>query len=353
MINKLKFEYIFSTDSNPFDPYFIAEVGVNHEGSFETALEQVRLAKLGGADAVKFQYYKSDLIASKNAKAYWDLSKEKTTSQRDLFKKYDNFGFKEYSQICQYCNDLDIDFILTPFHSKAIEEIDNLVETYKIASADITNFDLISSIAETGKPIILSTGASYYSEIMRAIELIKKYSNCKIAILHCTLSYPTKDSQANLNRIIELRRRFNDIIVGYSDHTVPNDSLSQVTVSSLLGARIIEKHFTHDKLLPGNDHYHSADIYDLKKIKNELLYNNLLIGSGNDVLDIEFSARKNARRMVCASKKLKKGKNLTNADIMPLRSSVGIPWEFSELIIGRKLVIDIDEGVEIDLAHVE
>ena len=136
-------------------PYIIAEIGVNHEGSMEKAKELIEMAKQGGADAAKFQSYKAETLASKNSPAYWDRTKEPTLSQYELFKKHDNFWEKEFIELSEHCNKVNIDFISTPFDDDAIEFLFPLVPFYKIASADITNMPFLKKIAVKGKPVVL------------------------------------------------------------------------------------------------------------------------------------------------------------------------------------------------------
>ena len=127
-------------------PYIIAEIGVNHEGSLKKAKELIILAKEGGADAVKFQTYKAEKLASKNSPAYWDTKKEKTKSQFQLFKKYDNFDEEDYINLYNYSKDQDIDFLSTPFDLDSIDFLDSLVPFYKVASADINNLPFLRKI---------------------------------------------------------------------------------------------------------------------------------------------------------------------------------------------------------------
>ena len=124
-------------------PYIIAEIGVNHEGSYEKAIELIKLAKKGGANAAKFQSYKASTLASKNSPSYWDTSKEKTKSQYELFKKFDNFGEKEYISLSNFCKKIEIDFLSTPFDDESIDFLEPLVPFYKIASADLTNIPFL------------------------------------------------------------------------------------------------------------------------------------------------------------------------------------------------------------------
>ena len=141
-------------------------------------------------------------------------------------------------------------------------------------------------MAKTNKPII-STGASNIQEIKRAIKIIEKKGNKKIIILHCILNYPTENSNANLRMIIDLKKKFKNYYIGYSDHTLPSENMEALFTSYILGAKVIEKHFTHNKSLKGNDHYHAMDYKDLIKFKNLILnYNELLGKEKKNVLKV-------------------------------------------------------------------
>ena len=257
------------SDSPVERPYIIAEAGVNHEGSMEIAKRLVDEAKEGGAHAVKFQTYKAETIASKDSPAYWDTTKEPTKSQFELFTKHDKFWKKEMEELKIYCDQVDIEFMSTPFDIESANFLNDLMDVYKISSSDLTNKPFIQHICQFNKPIILSTGASHHHEIIEAVSWINEYKN-PLALLHCVLNYPTPDENANLGMISSLVDAFPKNIIGYSDHTLPKDMRS-CEIATLLGAKIIEKHFTHDKTLPGNDHYHAMDKEDLKIFNKNLL----------------------------------------------------------------------------------
>ena len=172
---------------------------------------------------------------------------------------------------------------------------------FKIASADITNIPLLRELQES-KPILLSTGASTLSEIEEAIQAIKKVNNIDIGLLHCILNYPTNDKEANLNMIKSLKKVFPRNVIGYSDHTLPNKNMTSLVTAFLMGANILEKHFTHDKNLPGNDHYHAMDKFDLQNFKVILKQIKELMGNAEfkKPIESELIARKNARRSIVA-----------------------------------------------------
>lgn len=320
-------------------PYIIAEIGVNHSGSLTLAKELILLAKEGGADAAKFQSYKANKLASVHSPAYWDTDKEETTSQYELFKKFDSFEEDDYIELCQYCNSLDIDFLSTPFDHDAVNFLEPLVPFYKIASADINNIPLLRHIATKKKPVVISTGASTIKEIERAIKELKPLDNSQIGILHCILNYPTPNEKANLAMIKHLSSVFKENIIGYSDHTVPDASLTALTSSYIIGAKIIEKHFTHNKKLSGNDHYHAMDKYDLLKL-NELIEEiDTLKGTSKikEPIEEEKKSITYARRSLVANANLFKGHLLSEKDLICKRPGTGISPSNWDNVIGKKL----------------
>ncbi len=195
-------------------PYIIAEIGVNHENSLKQAVKMIRAAKNSGADAVKFQSYKAHKLASSNSPAYWDTTKEATESQYKLFKKYDQFSKKEYEYLASVCLDINIEFLSTPFDFEAVDYLDDLMSIFKVASADITNVQLLEYIAKKKKPVILSTGASTIGEISDAVSLFYNEGIEDITILHCVLSYPTDNNNANLQLIQHLKAVFPNCKIG-------------------------------------------------------------------------------------------------------------------------------------------
>ena len=207
-------------------PYVIAEMGVNFYDSakvmgvspLEAAKIYIDKASEVGIDCAKFQSYKAGTIVSKNSPAYWDITKEPTKTQYELFLKYDSFGEMEYYKLCDYAHSKGMDFTSTPFDYASVDYLESIVDFYKISSSDISNLPFIRYIGAKGKPVCISAGASYISEIDNAIRTLKK-SGCKdIVVLHCVLSYPTEPVNANLRVITTLKNIFPDVHVGFSDH---------------------------------------------------------------------------------------------------------------------------------------
>jgi len=333
-------------------PYFIAEVGVNFydtarvEGitPLEAAKKYVFEAKKGGANAVKFQSYKADTIVSKQSPAYWDLSKEPTTTQHGLFQKHDSFEKADYQALCDYSKELGIDFMSTPFDFDSADYLYDMIDIYKISSSDLSNIPFIRHIAKKGKPIYISAGAAYISEVEEAVRAIKEEGCTDICVLHCILSYPTKNVDANLNMIKHLKQIFPDIKIGYSDHTMPDKTMTILTTAYLFGAEIIEKHFTLDKTLSGNDHYHAMDTEDMRMAVDNFELLQVIRGQYNKtVLECEKIPRREARRSLVLARNMKKGEIITVEDIMIKRPGTGIKPEHIEIVIGRAVTKNLEE----------
>ena len=225
----------------------------------------------------------------------------------------------------------------TPFDLDAVDLLRPLVPAFKISSSDITNYPLLKKISKTKKPILLSTGASDINEIKNAVNILKKGTK-KIVVMHCILNYPTKDDDANLNMILDLKRNFPNFILGYSDHTLPDKNMLNLTSAFLLGAKVIEKHFTLNKKLKGNDHYHAMNFIDLKNLSKNLKKISKILGvkKNKQVLKSEFKSRKFARRSIVALKNLRKGKVIQEKDLITLRPNSGISAIFWKKIIGKR-----------------
>ena len=333
---------------NNLKPYIIAEIGVNHEGDLDLAKRLIKEAASGGAHAAKFQSYKAGKIASKNSPAYWDQTKEPTDSQFKLFQKYDGFGPSEYIELAEYCNEIGIDFMSTPFDLDAVDFLAPLMPAFKVASADITNVPLIRKCASQGKPLIMSTGAATLPEIEFALKTAKEAGAKQISILHCVLNYPTPEENAQLGMIETLKRVFPDVVIGYSDHVVPDDTISALESAMLLGSCILEKHFTHDKSLPGNDHYHAMNEADLARFCSKAKKYEIMISSDSKDLTKESSARLHARRSVVANCDIKSGETITEDMIIAKRPAHGISPIFWDDIIGKKAIKDINEDELLD-----
>lgn len=333
-------------------PYLIAEMGVNFydtakaEGiaPMEAAKRYVDGAAEAGCDCAKFQSYKAGTIVSKNSPAYWDLTKEPTKTQYELFQKHDSFGEAEFAELCEYTHSKGMDFTSTPFDYASADYLERYVDFYKVSSSDASNLPFIEHIGAKGKPVVLSVGASYLSEVDEAVRALRGAGCEDITLLHCVLSYPTDPSDANLRVIETLKRDFPGVRVGYSDHVAPDPTMATLATAYLLGAEVIEKHFTLDKSLPGNDHYHSGDVEDFKRAVANFRWIDRVLGSPEKtVLACEEVPRREARRSLVLTRDMRAGEAIAKSDLMPKRPGTGIPARFEDVVVGRAVKTDLPE----------
>lgn len=325
-------------------PFVIAEIGVNYYDiakkesidPLDAAKKMIVAAAEAGADAVKFQTYKAGKLASRYSPAYWDTSKEKTQSQYELFTKFDSFGEQEFCELAHFSKEQDVIFLSTPFDFEAADMLDALMPVYKISSSDITNTPFIQHIARKHKPVFLSTGASTISEIDDAIDIIEQEDNDMIVVMHCVLNYPTAYKDANLGMISHLKAQYPKYLAGYSDHTLPDPQMSVLTTAFALGAQVIEKHFTLDKTLSGNDHYHAMDSDDLRFFIQNLAFIREIIGDTKKVpLESEMPARMYARRSIVAKREISRGEIITEGMITFKRPGTGLSPNLIGQVIGK------------------
>lgn len=334
-----------------YNPFIIAEIGVNHEGDLLRAKKLIESAAGAGAHAVKFQTYTAQKLASTEfSPAYWDLDKEPEVSQFQLFQRYKSFNKRDYGDLANTAKKFGVHFMSTPFDEDSLRMIEPLMPVIKIASADLTNVPLLKSAAKFGKPIILSTGASNLHEISSSADLLISLGVPQLALLHCVLRYPTPDSDANLSVITTLQERFGTTAsVGYSDHVspAPGGETEQLQIAFLLGATVIEKHFTDSVGSPGNDHYHSTDGFGLAQTIEKFKEFRIFLGSGVADLAGQQTARNNARRRVFSRRAIDLGNQLTEEDIIPLRSDIGVEVSHWDLVLGARANKNIEPGIPI------
>lgn len=330
----------------------IAEIGVNYYdiakvrgiSNMDAAKLMIKEAKDAGIHAVKFQTYKASTLAAKASPYYWDITEEPTRSQYELFTKFDSFGEKEYTELKEYSDSAGIEFLSTAFDFESADYLDKLMNVYKISSSDLSNIPFIEYQAKKGKPVLLSVGASNEDEIERAVDAIRKNSSAKIVLLHCVLEYPTPLEDANLLKIASLKERYPDVYIGYSDHTKPTSDCDVIKCAYNLGAKLVEKHFTLDKTLKGNDHYHAMDPGDAKNILASIERMDMLRGCGDlKCLDTEGAARANARRSIVSSGDIPKGTVITKDMLTFKRPGTGISPDNIDKVIGCTAVVDIED----------
>lgn len=326
----------------------IAEVGVNHNGSLDLAIEMVHRAKEAGADIVKFQTAKAENVISRYAEKaeYQKATTGSDESQLDMVKKL-MLSNEDFIAIKDYCEKCKIHFLSTPFDLSSVDFLKSLkMGMWKIPSGEITNLPYLIQIARTGEDIILSTGMSTMDEIKAAYSVLKDNGAGDITLLHCTTEYPAPFESVNLSAMITLRDVFG-CKVGYSDHT----SGIEIPVAAVaMGARVIEKHFTIDRNMEGPDHKASLEPYELKKMVEAI--RNVESSMGDGIKVPSEAEKKNisiARKSIIAMKHIKKGETLTEENLTTKRPGSGIsPMRWFD-VLGTKAVRDFDEDELIEI----
>lgn len=332
-------------------PFLIADIGVNYYdiaqkeeiSDIDAAKLMISEAKKVGIDAVKFESYKTENLLS-----------EESQTQFDLFKKYDKFGVDEFRQLADFCSELKIKFLSTPLDFESADYLDEFMDIYPISSSDLTNIPFIQYIAKKNKPILLLTGAATLNEIKQAVKAIEEVSTVDIAIMHSVLAYPTEYRDANLAMIKDLVQNFPEYEIGYSDHTRPDSNMFVLTTAYNYGAEIIEKHFTLDKSLPGNDHNHSMDPEDVMVFKTNVGFLSQLSGMKNkQPLICESSAKRASRRSIVLTKDIKKGDIITADLITFKRPGTGISPARVDDVVGKTALVDISKDTLIDFDMID
>lgn len=323
-------------------PFIIAEIGANHNGDMSLARKMIDAAKFCGCDAVKFQSWTPESLIAKEEydrnQKYNDSPKKHFGSLREMVEKY-YLRPEQHRELKDYCEDKDIIFCSTPFSPDEADLLEELgVPFFKVASMDINNPSFLKHIAGKQKPILLSTGMATLAEIEKAVALIEDQGNKQIVLLHCVSIYPPAYEDIHLNNIPMLRQAFG-YPVGFSDHTM---GTSIPLASIVLGACVIEKHFTIDKNLPGWDHEISADPAEMKMIVEESRNILQALGSHRRIVSkAEEEKKLKFRRSVVVNKNMKKGSVLTEVDLVFKRPGTGISPDKVSHVFGRILKRDL------------
>lgn len=333
-MKKIKIGNKFVGDGEPC--LIIAEAGINHNGDISLAKKLIDVAKEAGADAVKFQTFRAeDLVSKKSPKA---KHVEGEASFFDMIKSLE-LGKEEFKQIAEHARKKDIIFLSTPSDEWSTDLLYDLgVPAYKIASGDITNIPLLKYIAQKKLPIILSTGMANLGEIEEALNAIYSIGNKEVVLLHCVASYPTPLEEVNLRAIETLRQAF-QVPIGFSDHTT---STIVPVVAAALGARVIEKHFTLDKNLPGPDHKASANPDELKQVVEGI--REFEVASGSSIKRCtrsEEGTKVAFRRSIVARTDIPKGTKITKNMLAIKRPGTGIAPKFLDIAVSRNAKRDI------------
>jgi len=330
--NKIKIANRFIGKGQPI--FIIAEAGVNHNGSLKMAKKMVDAAKAAGVDAVKFQTYKTEELVTHGApKAAYQKRALPKNSQFAMLKRLE-LPETAFRQLLAHCRRKEIMFMSTPFDPTSAEFLNELgLQTFKIASGELTNIPLLKQIAAYGKPIILSTGMADLIEIRQAVAAIYASGNRKLALLHCTTNYPVSFSEVNLRAIDTLKQAFN-VPVGYSDHTL---GIEIAGAAAALGASIIEKHFTLDRSLSGPDHKASLTPGELSEMVRSIRNVQRSMGNGiKQAQGIERGNKRAVRKSIVAAVNIDQGVRITDEMLAIKRPGSGISPAFFSRISGSK-----------------
>ena len=321
----------------------IAEAGCNHENDFGRANAMVTAAAVAGADAIKFQSFTPETLVTRDAPKFWDIPGPGSTQYEEFVDAQPRFTREQYRQLMALAARHGILCFSTPCDEAWVDFLDALgVALFKIASMDLTHVGLLRHVARKRKPVILATGASRLEEIREAVGVIEREGNQDIVLLHCISTYPTPPAEVNLRMMHHLAMEFPQCVIGYSDHTVPDQPLLVPTLAVAAGACVVEKHFTFDRSRPGYDHAISADYAGLARMCAEIRAVERTLGSALKApTEAEARARRFGRRSVVASVTIPKGARIAPEMLAVKRPGTGIEPKFLEQVVGKVARRDI------------
>lgn len=331
-------------------PFIVAEVGINHNGRLETALQMIDAAKTAGADAVKFQTFRaSELVANREQMfTYRSQGKDVTESMLAMFERYE-LPVDAWKIIKAACEKAGLLFFSTPQNRTDLDVLlDVGVPAIKVGSDDFTNLPLLRSYAATKLPLILSCGMSTLAEVYASLDAVGAFEGYPVALLLCTSQYPTPPADVHLRKLETLRAALPDTVIGFSDHT---EGHTAATGATALGARIFEKHFTLDRNLPGPDHWFSEDPRSLEAWCSAIRDAYTMLGSAVvRPTATESANRMSFRRYIVASRAIAAGDAFDERNTMMRRHPAGIlPASSFDLLAGRRASRSFAAGEPIDL----
>ena len=332
---------IAGQEIGPGNPCFIiAEAGVNHNGDIDLAKRLIDSASDSGSNAVKFQTFEANNLVSGSApKAEYQLeTSSNTESQLEMLHRLE-LSLDEHQQLQHYCGTKNLLFLSSPFDQNSSDLLDDLgVPAFKVGSGEITNLPLLDHISKKGKPIILSTGMSYLSEVEQAVRLIRNSGNQQIVLLHCVSNYPANPVDINLRAMETMAVAFN-VPVGFSDHTT---GIEISLAASALGACVIEKHLTLDRNTPGPDHRSSLEPVEFSKLVDGIRNIEVALGHGRkEPATSEANIAAIARKSLIAARDIPSGAKLSMEMIAIKRPGTGLPPVMMPYVIGRRVLEDI------------
>ena len=331
-------------------PFVIAEIGNNHQGELEIAIELVKTAKLCGADAVKFQKRHTKSLYTK---ALYNQVYDNPDSFGKTYGEHREaleLNDDDFIKLKKDCEDIRIEFMCTAFDFKSADFLNEIgINSFKIASGDLHSHHFLEHIAKYGKPIFLSTGAATLEDVRKAYEVVKQHNN-EICLMQCTAAYPADYHALNLNIIKTYLNEFPDAVVGYSGH---DWGILAPSIARILGATVFEKHFTLNRALKGTDHKFSLEPAGLQKVVRDLKRVDIALGTyEKTVHDSEKNAKRKMGKSIYYAKDLKAGTVLTKDNITIKCPFDGIPASEFKHFLGKKLSVSVKEDDPLQLSHV-
>lgn len=314
--------------------FIIAELSANHNGSLQTALDSIKAAKECGANAIKLQTYTADTLTLNSRNADFMISGGTLWDGRNLYELYQEAytPWEWHKELFDYARSLDIDIFSTPFDKTAVDFLETLnPSAYKIASFEITDYELVRYTASKQKPIIISTGIATIDEIQDVVNICKSVGNENIILLKCTSEYPAPLNEANLKTISNMKETFG-VEVGFSDHTL---GVVAPVVAVTLGAKVIEKHFIIDKSIGGADCGFSMDKKEFKQMVEAIRDAEKLIGVVDYSLNEKRKKQRRFARSLYISSDIKKGEVFTLENIKSVRPFYGLHPKYLNDILGK------------------
>lgn len=315
--------------------YIIAELSANHNGNLQIALDTIKAAHECGANAIKLQTYTADTLTLNCRNDDFMVSGGTLWDGKNLYELYEwaYTPWEWHEELFNYARSIGIDIFSTPFDKSAVDFLEQFnPSAYKVASFEITDYELIRYIASKKKPIIISTGIGTLEEIVDVVNICKNEGNEDIVLLKCTSEYPASLEEANLRTILDMKERF-DVEVGFSDHTL---GITAPIVATSFGAKVIEKHFIIDKSIGGADCEFSLDKDEFSKLVDSIRETEKLMGVVDYSLNEKREKQRRFSRSLYVSKDIKEGEIFTEENIKSVRPGYGLHPKYLNDVLGKK-----------------
>ncbi len=332
--------------------YIIAELSANHNGNLQIALDTIKMAKEIGANAVKIQTYTADTLTLDSDNEDFIIKGGTLWDNKSLYKLYQEAftPWEWHKELFDYARSLNIDIFSTPFDKSAVDFLEQFnPSAYKIASFEITDYELIRYTASKGKPIIISTGIATIDEIQDAVDICRNVGNNNIILLKCTSAYPASFEDANLLTIPNLSQTFG-VIAGFSDHTL---GTTAPIVATTLGAKVIEKHFILDKSIGGADADFSLDKKEFEEMIKAVRDSEKLLGKVDYSMTEKKKKSRQFSRSLYVSKDIKKGEILTEENVKSVRPGYGLHPKYLKDVLGKSINQDLLKGTAFKLEYIK